>query len=155
MALTARDLMETDVICVSPEAPLTTVQRLFFEEEIHGAPVVDDQGRVVGLISSADLLRSAADEFATEAPEIEIQDLLEFSLSRWGSHEIFSKPFSELTARDAMTETVVSVTPDSPIFEIARTLRRDRIHRVLVIEADQLRGVISTFDLVAVLEKQA
>ena len=61
MALYARNIMQSQVVSVSPDDPLPSVQRLFFEEEIHGAPVVDDQGRVVGLISTIDLLHAAAE----------------------------------------------------------------------------------------------
>ena len=154
MAVTARNLMQTQVIAVSPEDPLSSVQRLFFEEEIHGAPVVDDQGRVVGLISSIDLLRAATEEYETQAPEMDLEELFEFSLSRLGDPEVFEKALGQRTVRDAMTESVVSVSPDTPVAEIARILRANRIHRVLVIELGQLRGVISSFDLVALLERQ-
>ena len=47
MPLTARDIMQSQVITVSSLDPVHVVQRLFFEEEIHGAPVVDEEGRCV------------------------------------------------------------------------------------------------------------
>ena len=52
MALTAADVMQTHLITVSPSDPLDAVRRLFYEEEIHGAPVVDEDGRVQGMITS-------------------------------------------------------------------------------------------------------
>ena len=65
MATTARDVMQTQVISLAPNDPLSNVLRLFFEEEIHGAPVLDDSGCVLGIITSMDLLRAASDEHQT------------------------------------------------------------------------------------------
>jgi CBS domain-containing protein len=52
-----------------------------------------------------------------------------------------------------MTEDVACVSTDAPVPEIARTMRQNRIHRVLVIEEGVLRGIISTSDMVALLER--
>ena len=70
MQKTAKDIMQSQVVTVSPDAPLHSTQRLFYEEGIHGAPVVDEQGRVVGMITSTDILRAAteAEETAPSGP---------------------------------------------------------------------------------------
>lgn len=153
MPLTAKDVMQSQVVSVSPEDPLSSAQRLFFEEEIHGAPVVDDEGRVVGMLSTIDLLRAAAEEHDTEMPAPDMADL-EFSLPQWGNPDAYAERVGATTVADAMTESVVSVAPDATIPEIAGTLRRNRIHRVLVVNKGFLEGVISTFDLVGLLEKE-
>ena len=49
MQKTAKDIMQSQVVTVSPDAPLHSTQRLFYEEGIHGAPVVDEQGRVASI----------------------------------------------------------------------------------------------------------
>ena len=54
-----------------------------------------------------------------------------------------------------MTRGGVTIGPDASIPEVAATLRRQRIHRVLVAEGDVLVGIISSFDLVALLEKDS
>ena len=61
MPKTAKDIMQSQVVTVSPDAPLHSTQRLFYEEGIQGAPVVDEQGRVVGMITSTDILRAATE----------------------------------------------------------------------------------------------
>ena len=58
----------------------------------------------------------------------------------------------DVRVSDYMTEEVVHVAPDVPIVVLARTLRENRIHRVLVLEDGQLLGIVSTFDLIGVLE---
>ncbi len=68
MVQAARDLMETHVVTVGPDDPLDSVRRLFFDEGIHGAPVVDEEHRVVGVISTTDLLRAAYEKLDSERP---------------------------------------------------------------------------------------
>jgi CBS domain-containing protein len=121
--LRARDLMERDIITVSPETPILDVHRLFVEEEIHGAPVVGEDGIVYGVVSALDLLRAVRED----------------------------EEVCESTAADAMTKTLVMVAPDASIEEVARTMREQRIHRVLVGEHRVLEGVLTTFDLLRVL----
>jgi len=121
--LRARDLMERDIITVSPETPILDIQRLFVEEEIHGAPVVGEDGIVYGVVSALDLLRAVRDD----------------------------EEVCETTAADAMTKVLVMVAPDASIEEVARTMREQHIHRVLVGEDRMLEGVLTTFDLLRVL----
>ncbi|HVN39337.1 MAG TPA: CBS domain-containing protein [Myxococcota bacterium] len=147
--------MQTGVATIDRDATLLDAHRLFVEEEIHGAPVVDADGTVVGVISTLDILRAVREEHesATADPTY-YRDVLEFSGPDWASGpEDFQDRLSELRVGDAMTESVVSVPPEASIAEIARLLRANRIHRVLVSEGDQLVGIVSTFDLVEVLEK--
>ena len=91
MALTARDIMETQVITLSPSDPLFKVEQLFYEEEIHGAPVIGDDGRLVGMISSLDLLRAAAEDHDTVRNDAGavgyVRELIEQSPFSWVSTE--------------------------------------------------------------------
>lgn len=155
MEKTARDIMQTHVLSVSPEEPLVNVHRLFVEEEITGAPVVDSDGRVLGVLSSADLLRAVVEEeeSATADPRY-FRDFLEFSGPDWGSvPEDFQDRLAQLRAEDAMSAAPITVTPDTPVSEVARTLRFHRIHRLLVQEEGRLAGIITSFDLIGLLEK--
>jgi CBS domain-containing protein len=156
MADTAREVMQTYLISVNPETPLLEVHRLFVDEEINGAPVVDDTGRLLGVISSVDLLRAVEEEHdAASAGTRYLRDFLEFSGPDWqeGSDN-FQDRLGERTVSDAMTRGGITVAPETPISAVAATLRKHRIHRVFVVDDEQLCGVISTFDLVALLEKE-
>ena len=155
MALTARDIMETRVITLSPNDPLSNVHRLFSDEEIHGAPVVDDEGRVLGIITSMDLLRAASDEHESARGDPSyFRELFEISGPDWEeAPEGFLERLRERVTGEFMTEDVACVGVDATIPEIARTLRGNRIHRVLVVEDEVLQGIITTFDLVGLLEK--
>lgn len=153
-ASVARDVMESAVVSVSASTPLSSVHRLFVEEGINGAPVVDEQDHVVGVISSTDLMRAAADEHdAVRFDPGYFRNNLEFSGPELSSTpEEYLDRLDERTVGDVMTEEVFSVTPDTPVAKVARELRSHRVHRLVVLENERLVGVITTFDLVGLLE---
>lgn len=152
---TARDVMQKDVITISPETSLGDAQRLFVEESIGGCPVVDDRNVVVGVISSSDLLRAVNDERDTAVAETRYyRDDIAFSSPDWSDLEDFQDRLAELQVSDAMTPGSLLVDIDASIPEVARTFRQHRVHRVLVVEGDALAGIISTLDLVELLEKE-
>ena len=154
MDVTAKTVMINPVVAVSPETSLADAHRLFVEEGIHGAPVLEDDGRIAGVVTSSDLLRAVHDEHDSVSRSSEyLRDLLEFSAPDWaGETQDFQDRLGNRTVAEVMTAGAVTVGPDASIAEVARALREHRIHRVWVEEDGKLRGVISTFDLLPVLE---
>lgn len=148
----ARDVMQTHVISVDADKPLVDVHHLFLEEEIDGAPVVDDSGQVQGVITVRDLLRA----LEAEPDAVDETDYMQEYIELPGIFSSVSAEFRERlashTVADFMTKSVVSVAPEASLGEVARTLRSNRIHRVLVLEKGMLVGLITTFDLISVLE---
>ncbi len=154
MLETARDVMQTHVVALSPDDPMHVAHRLFYEEGIHGAPVIDDSGAVLGMLSSTDILRAL-----TEAKEVSPVDPITYkndldaSHDAWGiAPEDFKQRVRDAIVSDYMTEGLVHVAPEMPISALARTMRENQIHRVLVLEDGNVRGIVSTFDLVQLLE---
>ena len=143
--LRACDVMQTHVIAVGPLDPLAQVERLFTDEGIHGAPVVEDGGRVLGVISASDLIRAAADErdSARGSPS-GLDDPSRSLETRWD--------LARDCAEDVMTDGVICVAPDATVSEVARTLREQQVHRVLVMAEGEVIGIISSFDLLRILE---
>lgn len=154
---TARDVMQSQVLSVSPDDPLHLIQRLFFEESIHGAPVIDEDGRVLGIITSTDVLRAAAEAREIEPTEpTAFSDDLDVGNGGWGmAPEDFKSRLRDTTVRDYMTEGLLQVGQATPVSQIARSLRENQVHRVLVVEDDKLCGIVSTFDLIGLLEPPA
>ena len=155
MTQTARSVMTDSVVSVSPETSLAEVLRLFVEEDIHGAPVVDD-GEIIGVVTTSDLLRAEDDERDTaRAGGDYLRGLLEFSAPDWsGDLTDFQDRLAQRTVSDVMTKGIVSVSAEAPVAEVARCLRENRIHRVWVVEGDRLCGVVSALDLMPVIEQQ-
>lgn len=151
----ASDLMERDVITVAPESRILDIHRLFVEEEIHGAPVVGEDGVVRGVVSTLDLLRVVRDELepGPGPTTTYFDDERAYSGADGGMSEDFQGNVQQLTAADAMTRELVAVRPEATVDEIVRTMTEHRVHRVLVIEDGILKGVITTFDLMRVVSQ--
>ncbi len=155
--LTAADVMQPGVVSVSPETPLAAVFELFSAEQIHGAPVLDNAERIVGVISASDLLRAVAEERDTAAVESNyLRELVEFSAPDWrGGLDDFQDRLAMRCVAEVMTPSAVTVARDASVAEVARRLREHAVHRLWVVEDGRLCGVISTFDLLPVVEKLA
>jgi len=132
----ARELMQSPVITVPPEMPLIDVQELFVEANIDGAPVVDDRGVVIGILTSTDLLRTL-DQVSDDEVDPGPDDV--------------SAGLTTVTARDMATPDVVWVAPDTLVRDVARRMLAEGIHRVLVGENGALQGILTAFDLLRVI----
>ena len=154
---TAKDIMQTRVISVGVDDPLMSVHRLFVDEEISGAPVVNERGEVVGVITSRDLLRDHQEEQDVSRDEsvFYLGELAEETRMFRSNQRDFVETLASRTAGDVMSRGVISVAPDTPVSQIAETLLVNRIHRVLVLEASEdgksLLGIISLFNLAELL----
>lgn len=154
---TAESVMTGSVVSVGPEASLLDVLRIFVEEEIHGAPVLDDEGQIVGVITTSDLLRAQEQERdAAWASSDYLREMIEFSAPDWsGDLTDFQDRLAQRTVADVMTKSFVSVQRDAPVADIARRLREHRIHRVWVEDQGRLCGVVSALDLMPLIERSS
>jgi len=154
MPVRARDVMQPSVASVQPHTPLSQVARFFVEEGIHGAPVVDEEERLVGVVSVTDLLRAVEEVHGSgAAAAVYFRDVLEYSAPDWTSApQDFQDRLEQLTAADVMQPSVVTVDEDTTVPEIAKLMRAHGIHRVLVVRGEALVGLISALDLVGLLE---
>ena len=154
-ARTAGDVMQTAVLSVAPEMPLTKVAQLFVEEGIHGAPVVDETERLLGVVSTVDLLRAVEEEHDNPSSTATyFRELLEFSGPDWAAMpEDFQDRLGRLTVADVMQSSVVTVPEDARIADVAKAMRANQIHRVIVVRGEQMVGIVSALDLVGLLER--
>jgi CBS domain-containing protein len=143
--LRARDLMTADVVTVPPQTPVIAMARLLSERGISAVPVVDATGSVLGVVTEADLIRRLAGE--VDKPASWLGSL--FS-NQARDAETYARTHG-VTARDIMTESVVSVAPDMLASEVAHMMEEQAIRRVLVIEDGRLRGLVSRADLLRAL----
>jgi CBS domain-containing protein len=151
---TARELMEPHVLSVSPEASLLDVHQLFTDEEISGAPVVDETGALVGVVTATDLVRAVGDESGTVRFDRDyFRDILEYYTPDWSAGpKNFEERLETVRVSEVMTNEVVTIAPDTPASEIATLLRERHIHRAFVTAGQQLLGIVTAFDLLKVLE---
>jgi CBS domain-containing protein len=144
----AKDVMTSKVITVKPGTPVAEIAALLLEHRISALPVVDNKGRLVGIVSEANLLRRY--EIGTDrARSGESWWMRLFSASRSPEAEYVLSHARR--ARDIMTPEVATVAPDTSLGEIATLLEKRRIKRVPVLERGRLVGIVSRSDLVRAL----
>ncbi|HSD41287.1 MAG TPA: CBS domain-containing protein [Burkholderiales bacterium] len=135
----AKDVMTTTVVSVGPDTGVPEIARLLLERHISAVPVVDDAGRVIGMVSEGDLMRR---------PESETEGVASWWLALLAAESAtrYLKTHG-LRAREVMTREVVSVTEDAPLEEIATLLERKHIKRVPVLRDGKLVGIVSRANL--------
>ncbi len=146
MGLRAEDVMVRDVICVPEEMDLRDLTKLFLERGITGAPVVDREGRLRGVISQTDLLFYSL----TRDDELRMDSTFYHSVRVEGRHLPAGFQIEDVnTARvaDVMTPVVHSVTARASLESVARMMTRNHIHRVIVRRGSKVAGIISALDI--------
>ncbi len=126
MSLLASDVMVKEVLTVTESTPLKEVANLFGEKKITGAPVVNDQGELVGVISETDLIRKST------------------SIGAW----------SPSKAGQIMTRPAVTVAPNDTLQRVCELMFNRRIHRVVVAEGNNICGIITTMDILRAIATQ-
>jgi CBS domain-containing membrane protein len=144
LALTAADLMSTPVRTIPQDTPLREAARLLARANISGAPVVDAQGRCLGVLSSSDFVTWASKE----------GEVTHF-IAPWGEMiDVDDAPDNEI--RHYMTAQPVTVAPGAPIGDLARMMVAAHIHRVLVVvEQNRPRGIVTSTDILAAVARAA
>ena len=141
----AGDIMVSPVVTAYPSLSVRDVAKLFLEHHISGAPVVDDVGNMVGIVSEGDLLHRV--ETGTERNRSSWLRLLT-------ADETLASEYAKARGRtvaDVMTKAVIAVTIDTPLKDVAELLERNSIKRVPVLAGGRLVGIVSRSNLVQVL----
>jgi CBS domain-containing protein len=148
--VTAGDIMTRDVAVVHPDMSLLQAVRLMVQRRISGMPVVDDAGRILGMMSEGDLVRWHEGYTERQARWLDMlaegSDLAPMFLE--GIREQHRK-VSLVMARGAIT-----VTEDTPAREIARLMYTNNIKRVPVLHEGKLAGIVARSDLVRALAQK-
>ncbi|WOD15580.1 CBS domain-containing protein [Paraburkholderia kirstenboschensis] len=141
----ASDVMTTTVISVTPDTTIRQVAKIFVDNGISGAPVLDADGSLAGMISEGDLLRR--DEIGTD--ERKRASWLDFWSANHEARDYVKTHATKVS--DVMTTEVVTVRPDTPLGEVAGILEARHIKRVPVTEGGRVVGIVSRANLVQAL----
>ena len=142
----AADIMTKNVICVTKDADLRDLGKLFLAKGITGAPVIDRDGDICGVISQTDLLFY----------QLTRDDELVLPSDFYQSARVEGRPLSKgfqiedvntATVEQVMTPVVHAVLPTTPIVEIAKLMSKRHIHRVIVRREMKVAGIISALDV--------
>ncbi|WP_193783454.1 CBS domain-containing protein [Streptomyces sp. E5N91] len=136
---TVSDVMTHTAVAVGPQAPFKDVIALMDQWKVSALPVLEGEGRVIGLVSEADLLPK--EEFRDSDPDRFTQMRRLTDLAKAGG----------LTAADMMTAPAVTVHPDATLAHAARIMAQRKVKRLPVVNAEGLlEGIVSRADLLKV-----
>jgi len=142
MRSTVRDVMTTQVVAVRKDASFKEMVARMQNAHISAFPVIDHAGKVVGVVSEADMLNKEADQATSPGT---IAGLLHFR---------FHEKAAGVTAAELMTSPAVTIGPDAPVVEAARLMRDRRVKRLPVVNGTgHLIGVISRADVLSVFAR--
>ncbi len=154
--IVAKDLMSPDVMTVPEDLSIDELSNFFLDNEITGAPVEGKDGTVVGVVSVVDVarIRSEPIEEAWESLAPTYYDRTEDPRVGKEGIRIFHVGDDSKRVRDIMNTQLYSVGENASVSEIADSMLRNHVHRLLVIENNELVGMISTSDLLGLLIDQ-
>lgn len=140
---TISQLMTRDVVELTPETTVREAAALLTEHQVSGAPVVDADGRVLGIVSESDLLSEARRRAAL--PRSAAFGL--FLVSEETLLRLYHAG-ADLPVREVMSSRLISVTESTPATEAARLLVNEGVNRLPVLDADgKLVGIVTRADL--------
>ncbi len=143
--LTAADVMTRDVITVKKETTIRELAELFAQHRISSAPVVDNNGQMIGIVTETDLIE--------QDKNLHIPTVI--SLFDWviylESDKKFEKELNKMTGQtvgDIFTQKVETVTPATPVSDVADIMSSRKINAIPVVEGNKVVGIVARIDLI-------
>ncbi len=146
--------MQGVLATVAPGCPIPEIEALFTRHAISALPVVD-AGKLLGILSRSDVIR----QICVERSVSEVIATYDWDISGFEENPSEAETITEvaervgrqvdhLTAADVMTTSVISIAPHEPVANAARLMIDNRVHRLPVIQGEQLLGLVSSMDIV-------
>jgi CBS domain-containing protein len=127
-----KDLMRRDVQTIGQEESVITLMDILVGQHIHGVPVVDDSGSLVGVVTQQDLVFGTMTKEGADGPT---------------QHSDVAQEARRLTVREIMTSPAFSADEETDIRSLCRMMFKLRIHRVPITEEGKLTGIVSSLDI--------
>ncbi len=140
--LKVQDVMSREVIEVSANQTMGEAAKAFTQSDVSSAPVVDEQGRCVGILSAADFIKR-------DCPQC--SEISRHALTKRGPDDGFTIESPTDMVSCYMSTAVQSVAADESLLQAAQVMCAEHIHHLPVLEDDRPIGVVSTMDIVATL----
>jgi CBS-domain-containing membrane protein len=143
--ITASDIMTREIISVKKDTPIRVLAELFASKHISSFPVVNDSGDLIGIVTETDLIE--------QDKNLHIPTVI--SLFDWviylESEKKFEKELKKMTGMtvgDIYSERVTSISPETPLSQIADIMSADKIHTIPVVLDKKVVGMIGRIDLI-------
>jgi len=142
---TAKDIMTTSIITVKPDTSIKELVRVLGEHRINGVPVLDDNSRLAGIVTEADIV--------DQCKKLHIPSFFNFLdgiifLENPVHLEEEIRKMAGTTVGDIFTTDVKTVAPDTPVQDIATIMAEEHVNTIPVMDGDKLAGVVGRWDVV-------
>lgn len=143
-----KDIMTRKLITVSPETEITQAARILFENRINGVPVVEESGRLVGILCQSDLISQQK-----SLPMPSLFSFLDGYIPLTSSKQIEkqAQKIAAITVTQAMTPNPVTVNPETGIQAVAALMVDNNFHTLPVVEKGKLVGIVGKEDVLKTL----
>jgi CBS domain-containing protein len=149
--LKIRDVMTSNVVTLRGYDTLKDATVTFALDGISGAPVIDDEGRLIGILSETDILdfvKQYQEKMRMAYPSM---SFITLPFDELMDDEELAKTYSDISntkVEEIMTKAVLTVTPDTDVAEAIEGMMRKEVNRVPVIEQDKVVGIVTRGDII-------
>lgn len=157
-SIQAKDIMQKDVVKLDAAMPIESAIQTLDELEISGAPVVDEEGRLLGVLTTRDVTRAehvhsgrieaTRGEWTMSEPPSEESDGDANEKAILEKEDYSPAIFGSDTVAEWMNRKFVTVDPDASLRDVCRQMVKEHVHRVIVARKKLLVGVITSSDIV-------
>lgn len=143
--ITAREIMTADVKVIFQESRLNEALKIMLQANISGLPVIDEKGKVTGIISESDIIRLKQKAFLP----VYLQQLESFYYEAYPTD--FEKELRlalQMPVKEQMSREVVSVQENTPLEEVMRLMVDNKINRIPVLRDKKVMGIITRADII-------
>ena len=146
--LKVKDIMTTEIITVSPDTEIVKATKLLLENRINGVPVLDETGRLVGILCQSDLIAQQR-----KLPIPSFFTLLDGLIPLISKKQIDKqvRKIAAVTVAEAMTPNPVTVQPDTNIEEVAALMVDRNFHTIPVVDEGEVVGILGKEDILRTL----
>ena len=146
--LKAKDIMTPEILWVTPDTEISSAAEILLENKINGLPVIDDTGKLVGILCQSDLVAQQKN-----IPIPSVFTLLESFVPLTSMKRLDKEveKIAALSVKQAMTPNPVTVDPETDIEDVAKLMVDRKYHTLPVMEGDRIVGIIGKEDILKTL----
>jgi CBS domain-containing protein len=146
--LKAKDIMTRKILSVTPDTEIVKAAEILLKNRINGLPVIDDSGKLVGVLCQSDLV---AQQKSIPIPSVFtlLESLVPLTSMKRLDKEV--EKIAALTVKQAMTPNPVTVGPETDIEDVAKLMVDQKYHTLPVMEGDKVVGIVGKEDVLKTL----
>ena len=152
MTLKVKQLMQKDLVKVHADSTIEELDRLLSEHDVSGVPVVDENANLVGIVSQSDIVRLISQEMGKHPEGERPGSFYDMPRGYLPAGDHLADDLRHRKVSEIMERRVHTLWPDDDVARAAAMMRRLKIHRLLVLDEGRVAGILTTFDLIRILE---